>query len=297
MLDDRSYMRSQPRRFAWSMTVILLIANTVLFVLQSVAEFYFTFPIAKYFALSIEGLQHGFVWQLITFQFLHGNLVHLLGNLLVIYFFGQPMEEALGRASFLRLYFISGFAGGLLQMAFAFLIPLHFGGAVMGASAGAAGLLAAFASWFPDRQITLLLFFVIPISLRARTLLWVSMGMAIFGMIIPDSHIAHAAHLGGILTGVAYAFFVVRGTSWILNWTPSRRRPVRLPRELVNANSLKQSPWRSSKNAAAEDLAPAEFISREVDPILDKISAHGIHSLTDRERQILEAARARMAKR
>jgi hypothetical protein len=46
-----------------------------------------------------------------------------------------------------------------------------------------------------------------------------------------------------------------------------------------------------------EELPPAEFISREVDPILEKISAHGIHSLTDQEREILEAARSKMARR
>jgi hypothetical protein len=54
---------------------------------------------------------------------------------------------------------------------------------------------------------------------------------------------------------------------------------------------------RRSAARPVEELPPAEFISREVDPILDKISQHGIQSLTDRERKILEAARSKMAKR
>jgi hypothetical protein len=66
----------------------------------------------------------------------------------------------------------------------------------------------------------------------------------------------------------------------------------------VNANSVRRSSWRRPKTPPpVEDLPPGEFISKEVDPILDKISAHGIHSLTDQERQILDAARKKMAKR
>jgi hypothetical protein len=55
--------------------------------------------------------------------------------------------------------------------------------------------------------------------------------------------------------------------------------------------------WGQHKPELDEDLPPEEFLSKEVDPILDKISAHGIQSLTDRERRVLQAARAKMAKR
>ena len=65
---------------------------------------------------------------------------------------------------------------------------------------------------------------------------------------------------------------------------------------MIRTTSTKGLPWRGA-TSPAQDLPPAEFISREVDPILEKISAHGIQSLTDRERQILEAARAKMERR
>jgi hypothetical protein len=76
-------------------------------------------------------------------------------------------------------------------------------------------------------------------------------------------------------------------------WRPfwRRRQPRRAP-----ARTASRRPWRTA-GGKTEDLPPAEFISREVDPILEKISARGIHSLTDRERQILEAARSKMARR
>jgi hypothetical protein len=80
-----------------------------------------------------------------------------------------------------------------------------------------------------------------------------------------------------------------------LNWHPLRTRARR--RQLVRAASVKPGFWKGAKGQHPEEVEPEEFISREVDPILDKISAHGIQSLTPREKQILEAARAKMDKR
>jgi hypothetical protein len=142
-----------------------------------------------------------------------------------------------------------------------------------------------------------LLFFILPVSLRARTLLWFATGLALFGILVPFGNVAEGAHLGGIIAGCLYVYWFVQGRGWSIRW-PSFRRPVRPAREFVNATSpSKRAFWQKTKVAEPDDLPPAEFISREVDPILDKISAHGIQSLTDHERKILEAARAKMAKR
>ena len=295
MLADRPYMRDSQYESRWSMTVLLLVVNAVAFVLQSVLEFYHVFPVSAFFALSLQGLGHGYIWQLITFQFMHGGIWHLVFNLLAIYFFGRTVEAALGKNRFLKFYLLCGVIGGIAQMLFAWLLPAYFGGAVVGASAGAFGLIAAFAAMFPDRELTLLLFFVIPVSMRARTLLWLSIGLALFGIIVPNTGVAHAAHLGGIFTGLLYIRWIVQGKGWA-GWR-SFRPATRRPRELVPTLSTRRSLWQRSKKTVADDLPPAEFISREVDPILDKISAHGIQSLTERERKILEAARAKMSKR
>jgi hypothetical protein len=127
--------------------------------------------------------------------------------------------------------------------------------------------------------------------------LWISLALAVFGLVIPQSGLADAAHLGGIATGWLYVRWIVQGAGW--RFQPWRSRaPQRRPLELVKAAASKPSTWkRSGGSLAADDLPPEEFISREVDPILDKISAQGIQSLTERERRILEAARSRMARR
>jgi hypothetical protein len=107
------------------------------------------------------------------------------------------------------------------------------------------------------------------------------------------SGIANAAHLGGILTGFFLARQMLRG-----NW-PQWKLPVRrsAPHEFVAAGKTKKGFWQSSAAKPDEDLSAEEFLQREVDPILDKISAHGIQSLTAREREILEKARIKMERR
>jgi membrane associated rhomboid family serine protease len=278
MIEDRDYMR-QPdyRELRVSFTVALLLINAVVFLIECVACGYPPlFSTGNYFALSVEGLKHGFVWQLLTYQFMHAGLLHIFLNCWVIYVFGREIEEAFGPGKFLILFLASGVMGGLLQSAAGWIWPHYFGGAVVGASAGAFGLVAAFAILFPERQLTLLLFFVLPLTLRAKTLLVLSAIVALLGVVFPIGNIANAAHLGGMLTGVLLAIQFRRG-GWPRWQFPSRGTAAS----------------RKSKN----DLSTDEFVKSEVDPILDKISTHGIQSLTAREREILEKARAKMGKR
>jgi membrane associated rhomboid family serine protease len=294
MLDDRSYMRAPPRQY-WSMTTILLVSLVVCYVIQLILQSQLGVRrVNELFALSLQGLRAGKYYQLITFQFMHGGLLHIVFNMIGLYFFGRFMEEALGSKAMLRLYLLSGTIGGLLQAGLALVFPV-FDAPVVGASAGIFGLVAAFATREPNYPITLLVFFVFPVTLLAKWLLLIegaiTIGGIVFGILGMGGNTAHGAHLGGMLTGIAF----IKWGSWFQGGWPhwgagARRRTARLP---VRAGVL-QAVRRPRRNT--EELPPAEFISREVDPILEKISAHGIHSLTDRERQILEAARSKMVR-
>lgn len=304
-------MRGAPHSSPRQMTIMLMIINTVILVLNEAIKFYhpaFGQWIHNHFALSLWGLQHGYLWQLFTFQFLHAGLWHLLFNLLAIYFFGGAVEQVLGRRRFLRLYLMAGVAGGVAQMFLAVLFPQFFngpvlqfpdgrlvvGGAVVGASAGAFGLVAAFATLFPEYVITLLVFFVLPVSMRARTLLWISAGLAVFGILVPLGNIADGAHLGGLLAGVAYIKWRVLNPFGF--GLPSIHWPWRRIRIVRNPSRPPRSETRPPP-VPAGSFEPEENFFAQVDAILDKISAHGIHSLTERERKILEDARSRMARR
>lgn len=294
MLEDRDYMRQpsfEPRR---QVTIILLLVNAVVFLIQSLAEITQPdFPLNHYFALSLDGLKAGYVWQLFTFQFMHGGLLHLILNSWGIYVFGRAVEDAIGGARWLQLYLASGVAGGLVQMACGLALPKIFGDAgVVGASAGLFGLIGAFATLFPHQRLTLLVFFVLPLTLTARALVIVSAVFAVLGIVLNRDNVAHAAHLGGMVAGLFFVRLMMEG-----RW-PTMRKPIRrvAPREFVSVAAKKLQGWNVAPTSEAE-LPPEEFISRAVDPILDKISAHGIQSLTERERKILEAARKKMEKR
>ncbi len=291
MLDDRSYMRADPHRSRWSATVLIIIAVTVCFAFQEIASFYFRRGewIAENLALSTGGLRTGRIWQLVTFQFLHGGFLHLFFNLLTLWFFGRAVEDRIGSRSFVKLYFLSGAAGGLLQAGLGWVVPRYFGIPTYGASAGICGIISGFALIDPHAEIRL--WGILPI--KAKHLLWAGGGIALFFTLVPsDSGVAHAAHLGGYLAGIAYMRWDAARPA--VTWNPLQGR--RRKRQLVQA-AAQISRWRGTREQSATELPPEEFISREVDPILDKISAHGIHSLTPRERQILEAARSKMAKK
>jgi membrane associated rhomboid family serine protease len=248
----------------------------------------------EYTELSLDGLKHGYVWQLLTFQFLHANWIHLLFNSLALYTFGRAVETVVGRIRFLQLYFLSGIVGGLVQMLFALLVPRFFNAPVMGASAGVSGLIAAFAVINWEHRLSLLFYFF-PITLRGKTIFWASVIMACIGIILPRGPVAHAAHLGGLIMGFIFVRFGFGLRQNSRRWSPFSARQRK--RELVKAATITVPRWPATKAENPADLPEEEFITREVDPILDKISAHGIQSLTERERRILEAARNKMAKR
>ena len=293
-LADRHYMREPTSRWRFSATVSLVIVLAIAFVIQRAI-----IPphvVGDYLALSLRGLKHGFVWQLLSFQFLHANFLHLLFNGFTLWMFGREVEEVLGKARFLTLYFLSGAIGGLIQALLALVSLNLFGGEVVGASAGIFGVVAAFTMIAPNRVLTMFAFYVIPISMKAKVLLLVETAAAVLGMLAPGLfglHIAHAAHLGGILTGVAFMKFSLTASDSDWSSFESRRRK----RELIKAVSIKIPKWPHGSTESPGEATREEFISREVDPILDKISQHGIQSLTEHERKVLEAARNKMAKR
>jgi membrane associated rhomboid family serine protease len=288
MLEDRYYMRGSQFDSRFTATVTLLLVNIAVFLVQLALLQFTHFDAARYFALSVEGLKHGYIWQLLTYGFMHAGLLHLIFNCWGIYVFGQDVEEALGRKPFLALYFAGVLIGGLIQALFGVLFAAFFGGTVVGASAGAFALAAAFAMLFPER--VLLLFFVIP--MRAKYLLLLCGGLTLYGLLSRGDGIAHAAHLGGMLTGVVFVRYAMH---WDWHWPNLRRTRGEPPRRLVKVGSPSSARWGRTK--PEEDLPADEFLSKEVDPILDKISAHGIQSLTERERRILEAARQKIVKR
>ena len=303
MLGDRFYMR-ETAGYNRSSAMIIFWVLIGIFILQGVDGYYNPLDpmrrealqgrIFEHLGLSLEGMQRGFIWQLLTFQFMHAGVLHLIFNLFTLFFFGKALEETLGTKRFLQAYFTSGVVGGLLQLLciWALYPPFFAKVDTVGASAGLMGIMALYAMINPHQTISI--WGIFPV--RAYWLL-VAVGLISFYFtIIPVGATAHAAHLGGILFGVAYAKWFM-DAEWSFPWLRRLRfRQSPKPRELVTTGG--GSFWKKTKPMPPEEDVPSgDFMSKEVDPILDKISAHGMQSLTEQERRILEAARAKMAKR
>jgi membrane associated rhomboid family serine protease len=193
-------------------TYALIATNVLIFFLASRLADYDV----DHYALRLRGLQQGHWWQLITFQFLHGGLLHLFLNCWGIWVFGPPVELVLGKRNFLMLYLASGVAGGLLQVG-ASILSAKFGGPVVGASAGLFGLIAAFTTLFPETRMTVLLFLIIPMKMTANTMLTVAAAITVVGLVVTGlwpnleiNRIAHAAHLGGLLAGLGFLRWKMR---------------------------------------------------------------------------------------
>ena len=283
-------MRQPEYRGGLSLTTKLIILLVVVYALQCIDMVYLQTPVQGWLALTTYGFKHGWVWQLFTFQFLHGSSLHLIGNLISFWWLGQFAEHVLGKKRFLIALFGCGAVGGILQGVLMSLFPI-FGQSVVGASAGVSGLLAIYALLQRDAEINL--YMVLPI--RAIYLLWIWAGYSLFFILVPaEPGMAHAAHLGGMLAGIAWVklgwhhdYVPLPWEGWIERLKMRRSRPEITTRQ----------PAQKFKPAPKPATLPVVDEAAEVDAVLDKISARGLNSLTARERAILDAAHKKMAGR
>ncbi|MGH9601364.1 MAG: rhomboid family intramembrane serine protease [Terriglobales bacterium] len=150
----------------------------------------------------------GWLWQVVTYAFLHSGLFHLIYNMFALWMFGTELESVWGRRRFLQLYFVSligaavvtvgmGLAGVLVSMS----VP------TVGASGAAYGILAAYAAIFGERRIIV---FPLPIPLKAKHWVRFLVFLSLIGALEGGGGVAHMAHLGGLLFGYLYVVFVVR---------------------------------------------------------------------------------------
>jgi len=202
------------------------------------------------------------VWQVFTYMFLHSLarnqvVVHLLFNMLVLYWFGTEYENVYGRRRFLTVYFGGGIAGGL-----AYCLTQYLEGSLVpavGASAAVMAVMVVYACHFPNRQI--LFFFVIPMTMKLYVTILVIVDL-LYSIGTYGDGVAHTAHLGGALFGLLYWRFYPRVEGFFARLEDRQRE-------------------RGAKRLASDE--------RRMDELLDKIRREGFDSLTPREREFLKS--------
>ena len=172
----------------------LLIATTAVFVLQT-----FVGNRLLYFLGLVPQLvwNNLYLWQLFTYQFLHGGLFHLLFNMLALWMFGGDLERRWGTIFFLKYYFVSVLGGGILN---ALLTPNQMVPSI-GASGGVYGILLAYGLIYPNQIVYF--YFLFPIKMKH--FVWIIGAISLYSsMATGQSGIAHLAHLGGMGFGYLY---------------------------------------------------------------------------------------------
>ncbi len=282
-MGDRSYMRrSEYSGDGLGVVKWLIIINVAVFILQGVLRVWFgSSIIEKYFSLSPAALRSGYVWTIVTYGFLHGSFLHILVNMLAIFFIGRILEPIIGSKSLLKVYFASILLGGVTWLLFG----SGHGGILVGASAGGFGLMTFFCLLYPETLMTILLFFVIPITMKPKWILW---GMiAIEGLLflvyeMPGrSFVASSGHLGGILAGAIMYQLIIKHRLFSFD-----KIKIEAPRWVKKITNPRVSSPKFTLN-----ISNKKALRREVDRILDKINHEGFSSLSDEERKTLDRAK------
>lgn len=263
-----SYTRSWTQR--QRIVLLTLIGTNVgIFVAQFFVEAYQPGFVRDYLGLCDRGLRDAYAWQFITAMFLHNGPWHLLGNMFVLYFLGRDIEAILGQRHFLYLY-LGGAVGG--ELGHLFVMPADC--VLLAASGGVAAVVVAYATILPELELTSLKFFRVPLRLKAKHLARGAIVLAIVLVCIDRTGtVAHSAYLGGCAAGWLYAHLLGFG------------RPSFLQRLLRQ---------RQAEAERYEQMSIEQLMAEEVNPLLEKISRHGLLSLTRSERRALLKAREKI---
>lgn len=181
------------------MTVKLIIANVVIFLLTMVSD-------SLYVALAmVPGyiIYKYWIWQFVTYMFVHGGLSHLFFNMFGLFIFGTHVERQLGSKEFLLFYLLTGTLSGIFSFVAYFIAGVNV--VLVGASGAIFAVMLAFAVFYPHARI--FVFGILPV--KAPVLVVVYAGIELFNQVVGTrAGVAHLTHLAGF--GFAYLYMVVR---------------------------------------------------------------------------------------
>jgi membrane associated rhomboid family serine protease len=217
-------------------------------------------------------------WTFLSYMFVHAGLLHLLGNMFMLFVFGTAVENRMGSRAFILYYLLCGVGAAVFSLALSAIMQVS---PFVGASGAVLGVALAFAIYWPDAELVV---FPLPIPIRARTLVALLVGLDVFFYFLtPGDGIAHLAHVGGVLVG--YLYFRAQGLS--------RRSPHPPPRAVERVVMVQSGSAEPERRTPVTPVRPrrraeADPVAAEVDRVLDKISEKGIASLTPAERRFLD---------
>lgn len=303
---DRDYYRREGPSFLESLggranvCKWLIIVNIAVFLLQVMANYrqgrFDQRPdaVTAAFALTLEGVESGEVWRLLTYAFLHADFLHIAFNMLFLWWFGKDMEELYGWKEFLAFYLVAAVVGGLAYVlgGISDVTPSARVARCVGASGAVTAVMVLCACRFPTQVIY---FWMVPIPIWLFVAFQV--GQDLFGLLGGgDRTTAFAVHLGG--AAFAFAYYKL---DWRLlaywpdfhGWRQRRSRPqLRVYRGEDDVEELHMpTPVPVAASSREESY---EELKAQVDKLLEKKLKSG---LTEGEQRFLEEASAEYRKR
>ena len=194
------------------------------------------------------------VWQCFTYLFLHGGIIHLLFNMLGLWFLGSELENLWGKKTFLEYYFITGIVAGVLTVTYNILFANAFI-PIIGASGAIYGLLIAYGIIFPNRIIYI--YGIFPVKVKNAVIVMGVIAL-FYSITLEKSGISHITHLSGMISGIIYL--------WAWKNKKKSVKTMNIHRSETQEKTTKQT----------------------INEILDKINELGWESLTEEERQFLK---------
>ncbi|MES0489619.1 MAG: rhomboid family intramembrane serine protease [Leptospirales bacterium] len=243
-------------------------------------------PFDILFSVSAVDSENFQVWQVFTYMFLHGGFFHIGINMFMLWMFGSELENLMGKKEFYKYYLVCGLgAGVIIAVGNMYLIPTGTPSLTLGASGAVLSVLFAYAVFWPDRQ--LLFMMMIPVKTKFVVLFYAA--ISIYSMMGSGGDgISHIGHLGGFVAGLIYLGLY-------------KKIPV-IERLFGKATDDKfKKVYRNVKTKTSKPFYKFDMnhpgVDKKVNELLDKISKDGIHSLTETERQFLQAVSKHKSKK
>jgi membrane associated rhomboid family serine protease len=223
----------------------------------------------QWLALDGENIRAGRYWTFLTYSLLHADPFHLLANVLLLYFAGKEVEPIIGVRHFAILYGTATAVGGVAHWLAMPAVPL------LGITPAVAAVVIAFTTILPELEVTVSLFFVLPLRLRAKYLAVALLGVAAILWTVPT-----LPQIGPV------AILAASVVAWLYVKQLGFGNPLAFQRYIFD---------RRQRAARLDRMSAEQFISTEIDPILDKIAREGMQSLSRAERKLLTQGREKIA--